>query len=686
MIADQLKSVIKVIIEKNENPFPEIEGQNETKRALLSALLAGRNILIEGYPGVGKTTIAKAVAKLLPEVDAVEGCPYHCDPDAPVCPGCKLKDGKDGRVKVPGVKRFIRIQGSPDLQVEDLLGDIDPTLAFEHGPTDPRAFKPGKLLRANRGVLFFDELNRCPERLQNALLQVLEEHTATIGGYLIDYPADFVLIATMNPAEFAGTERLSDVLLDRFDVVRMEYPENAATEKEILLKKGKKFLPVPDAALNAIVTLVRSTRNDDRIESPAGVRATIGLFERSQTTAVLKKKKYVDLDDVREVAVSVLAHRIRLASKVRHTSTPEAVVEQLLEEVLSGVGPPDSSDSSNVVMNMINHGVQVLNADFIAKMLITNLGAAEKYLGKKTIYSLTNLGAADIRKRERKMEYINELKQKIEQKISEMKKKGLLDEEGKPTETGFQLAIEETLKVEGFGTGEHIQPEIGEDVIVGYKKFSGSFRDMALRATIRKTVRRGHRRPTRQDWVGYDKREAERVDFVFLLDASGSMSGEKIEACKKAALSLAMQCNRKGDRMAVIEFKDKATLVADLSSTPRDLAFSVMKVMPSGTTDIAEAIQLANKTLERGSRSRHVILITDAIPTQGEKPIERAIDETGKLSLQGITMSVIGIELDDEAGKVARILAGIGKGKFYQVSRPPEIQETIMHDAKILQN
>src|SRR3989339_812615 len=112
-------------------------------------------------------------------------------------------------------ERFVRVQGSPDLAAEDLLGDIDPIKALKFGPTSLEAFSPGKIFRANNGILFFDELNRCPEKLQNALLQVLEEGKATIGSYDIDFDVDFLFIGTMNPEDIS-TEPMSDVLLDRF--------------------------------------------------------------------------------------------------------------------------------------------------------------------------------------------------------------------------------------------------------------------------------------------------------------------------------------------------------------------------------------------------------------------------------------------------------------------------------------
>ena len=139
MINNELKNALL-----EEDPFTDILGQDKVKKSVKSALLSDRHIIIVGAPGIGKTTLAKNIAKLLPQ---------------------------KGKGKIP----FVRIQGSPDLTVEDLLGDIDPIKALKFGPLSLEAFTKGKIFKADKGILFFDELNRCPEKLQNALLQVLEE-------------------------------------------------------------------------------------------------------------------------------------------------------------------------------------------------------------------------------------------------------------------------------------------------------------------------------------------------------------------------------------------------------------------------------------------------------------------------------------------------------------------------------
>ena len=294
MITKELRNAL---LQKKDH-FTDIIGQEKVKQAIKSALLTDRHIILVGPPGIGKTTLAKNVARLL---------------------------GK----KTP----FIRIQGSPDLTVEDLLGDIDPVKALKYGPLSIEAFTKGKVFKADKGILFFDELNRCPEKSQNALLQVLEEKKATIGSYDVDFDIDLIFIGTMNP-EDSSTEKLSDVLLDRFDLIYMHYPETIEIEKEIIKNKGKKIdnVNVSEKLLELMIYFVRLLREDKNLEKKPSVRASLGLYERSQSNALLHGRKSVTFNDIKDIIISVLAHRIRLKPSIKYLQSPEAYIQEQFEK------------------------------------------------------------------------------------------------------------------------------------------------------------------------------------------------------------------------------------------------------------------------------------------------------------------------------------------------------------------
>jgi magnesium chelatase subunit I len=311
--------------------FSSIIGLQDVKKQLTSALLINRNVVLIGAPGMGKTTLVRDLANLI-KPQELKTCGFHCSPDKLVCPSCKLEALDSSTTPIPtklfsGQDLFVRVQGSPDLTVEDLIGDIDPIKAMKFGALSPEAFTPGKLFKANNGILFFDELNRCSQRLQNALLQVLEEKKITIGSFDVDVDVDFIFVGTMNPQD-ANTEPLSDVLLDRFDLIYVHYPNTQAHEETIVKKRGVSLLPFPDKLCSSMTAFVRNLRTNPDLEKVPSVRATIGLYERSQALASLNNRKEVHALDVFEALTSVLAHRIKLKPSLAYLKSSAKFLQE----------------------------------------------------------------------------------------------------------------------------------------------------------------------------------------------------------------------------------------------------------------------------------------------------------------------------------------------------------------------
>ncbi|UCH02968.1 MAG: MoxR family ATPase [Candidatus Bathyarchaeota archaeon] len=313
-------------------------GDERVKKKILAILVAGKNLLLEGPPGSGKTLIAQTLALSLPPIKVVN-CDFNCLPEHLICPQCTSPKGLHHSditkiIKMPGEKRIVRIQGSPELTAEDLVGDIDPVLAFKYGPFDTRSFKPGKIIRANKKILFIDEINRVPERLQNTLLQMLQEGVMTIGSLEIDFSIDTVLIATMNPEEHAGVYRLSEALKDRLEKVRIGYP-SPEEELRILELYGKQIgAVVSDDLEKKMVDIAKIIREDKNMEQAVSVRATLSMFELVQSFALLRGDKLATKEDLREAALIAFRGRVTLSPDSSHYDHPTQYLRELVDNEL----------------------------------------------------------------------------------------------------------------------------------------------------------------------------------------------------------------------------------------------------------------------------------------------------------------------------------------------------------------
>jgi magnesium chelatase subunit I len=336
--------------EEKEDHLNAIVGQKRAKKDIKSALASGRHIILLGQPGIGKTTLAKSIAKLLPDQEVID-CQFHCNPESPICPDCLSKKEKGEKLvtkMISGEERFVRVQGSPDLSAEDLLGDIDPIKAMEFGPLSVTAFTPGKIFRANNGLLFFDEVNRCPAKLQNALLQVLEEGYATIGSYKVDFPANFIFIGTMNPND-SSTEQLSHVFLDRFDIVYMGHPASSEEESKIMVDRGNKFdVAVDEKIVHFIAHFIQRVRGNDKVQRAPSVRATLGLYERAQANAMIQGKQKVSYKHVFDAVMSVLPHRLELKPSVKYLQSASEFVQDQIMSFAKSQGVTDDLEESDV--------------------------------------------------------------------------------------------------------------------------------------------------------------------------------------------------------------------------------------------------------------------------------------------------------------------------------------------------
>jgi MoxR-like ATPase len=292
-------------------------GQPAITRQVLIALITGGHVLIEGVPGLGKTLLARSLARVL-ELD------------------------------------FQRIQFTPDLMPSDVTGHA----LFDSQSGDFRVRKGP----AFTNLLLADEINRAPAKTQAALLEVMQERQITIEGESFPLAPPFVVLATQNPLDQEGTYPLPEAELDRFLFkILIDYPDQEHESRMVeMVLDGRlpdsldaaQLTPVTDAAgileltrsaeqvlidpalIDYLLRLVRATREHPSLIQGGSPRASIALARTAKTQALLSGRDFVVPDDVKAVAAPVLRHRLRLGVDAElEGQTVESVLAQLLEQV-----------------------------------------------------------------------------------------------------------------------------------------------------------------------------------------------------------------------------------------------------------------------------------------------------------------------------------------------------------------
>ncbi len=295
-----------------ENVRKVIVGKPEVLELAMVAVLCEGHVLIEDVPGIGKTTLAKTLARSL-------GCSFH------------------------------RVQCTPDLLPSDITG-----IHIFNQKNCEFEFRPGPVMS---NIVLVDEINRATPRTQSSLLECMEERQVTVDGITMPLPRPFVVLATQNPVELHGTFPLPEAQLDRFLLkLEMGYPAEAEEDTMLLrfekdspldnlgavtsateileLKRHAQEVYVEESLRHYILAIIRQTRQNPLIELGASPRASLSLYRAAQALALVKGRDYVIPDDVKQLTFPVLVHRLILSTEsYLHNKKKESLLEDILASI-----------------------------------------------------------------------------------------------------------------------------------------------------------------------------------------------------------------------------------------------------------------------------------------------------------------------------------------------------------------
>jgi magnesium chelatase subunit D len=610
-------------------PFSAIVGQEDLKLALLVNAVSPEvgGVLVRGEKGTAKSTAVRALARLLPQIEVLSGCPYSCDPEAPnpECPaGPHPPDA-------PTETRPVRLVELPvGASTDRLAGTLDIEKALSEGR---KAFEPGLLAAAHRGILYVDEVNLLSDHLVDLLLDVAAMGVNHVEreGVSVRHPSRFILVGTMNPEE----GELRPQLLDRFGVTvevsgspdpadrvevvrrRLRYeadPEDFATEwstadGELAASVESARLRLPAVDLDEDILFRISTLCAEL--GVDGLRGDLVTAKTARVLAAWEARSEVLLDDVKRAALLALSHRRRRGPFEQPGIDPEELENALSEDP----DPPDGPDGGTTPPATSEEDGDLSRSRRDSEPSEARTGAGERSHTATEPFKPVRLEAP---------------------------------EKGRGGPLGRRSRV----------AGESGHP-------VGDRESRGDSKDVALAATVRAAA--PHQRARGREGPGLvvrpgDLRENVREGregnlILFLVDASGSMAARKrMSAVKGAVLSLLNDAYQRRDKVALISFRNEGARILLPPTSSVELAASRLEELPTGgRTPLAAGLEKAAEVLKRErlrDRERRplLVLLTDGRATAGPDPLTAA----ARLRTFGATSFVV----DTEEGYVRLGMAG----------------------------
>jgi Mg-chelatase subunit ChlD len=365
------------------------------------------------------------------------------------------------------------------------------------------------------------------------------------------------------------------------------------------------------------------------------------------------------------------------------SSDTQALMKTVLENDKTEV------EDGKFVNEMINQNLSSFQPDIMMQQFVQNYKNAEKIFGESLIREATGMSSSTIERNIRLPEFQRDLKSKLSAKARELEDKGLLSRKGEILEQGktlaqIQLFTSELDQLQAHGIrGERFHKKTDRyGDITDDRRFtsSDSFKNIAWKKVIKQVVRRGHDKIHKEDLRTHTRQAKGEVCIIYALDASGSMRGKKIAMAKRAGVALAYKATQNNDKVGAIIFSNDIQNQVHPTTNFLELLECFTEITASKQTDMAKAIEESLAMFPKTQVTKHLLFITDGQVTVGADPKKHCLEAAGKAASAGITISIIGLNLDPTTIDFVHELTGLSKGKVYVVDTVDNLDTLVLRD------
>ena len=372
-------------------------------------------------------------------------------------------------------------------------------------------------------------------------------------------------------------------------------------------------------------------------------------------------------------------------------STGKLAFQKIENKLMHSVLQNDKKtiEKGKIINDAINQGLNSFTPDLMFQQLVKNYSIAKHIYGPSLIRLICGYNPDYIKKNINIPEFQKELKEKLEKNIEDLKEDKLTDSNNTITEKGIELAslvtyFEELDRIIPTGIlGEKIYKKAsiygGKEDTKNFKR-SDRYRDIAIKKSVKLAIRRNHKKLYEKDLRVFERQSKGQCNVIYALDASGSMKGKKIGACKRAGIALAYKAIEEKDKVGLIVFGTELKEVIKPTADFTFLLKNITKIKASKQTDIVKTLRKAIDMFPSEDVTKHLILITDALPTMGKEPEKETLQEASIAKDNGITISVIGIDLNEKGKKLAKKIVEIGEGRLYVVKDVENVDKVVLEE------